>query len=78
MVTRSAHERTRRATARPDARTLTAYDLEGRRLWQYPLGEPCLGRPLIVRGRVYLPTLDGKVHEVNLNDGKCRGRNRTL
>ena len=57
-----------------DARLLTALDLSGRRLWEYRLGAACLGRPLIVKNKAYLPTFDGQVHEIKLTDGKLEGR----
>ena len=57
-----------------DARLLTALDLDGRRLWEYRLGAACLGRPLIVKNKAYLPAFDGQIHEVRLSDGKLEGR----
>ncbi len=61
-----------------DARTLTALDMDGRRLWEYHLGSPCLGRPLVVNRRAYLPTLDeqggGEVHEIELFSGRPMGK----
>ncbi len=57
-----------------DARQLTALDLDGRRLWERRLGSSCLGRPLIVNRRAYVPTVDGQVHEIELAAGKLLGR----
>ncbi|HXG10005.1 MAG TPA: PQQ-binding-like beta-propeller repeat protein [Gemmataceae bacterium] len=57
-----------------DAATLTALDTSGQRiLWEYHLGSPCLGRPLVVDQRVFVPTYDGKVHEIELARGQPLG-----
>jgi outer membrane protein assembly factor BamB len=50
---------------------LTARD--GRLLWRYKLNADCLGRPLVVGRRVYVPTYDGKVHEIETVSGHCLG-----
>jgi outer membrane protein assembly factor BamB len=59
-----------------DSATLTALDADGTRLWDYHLQSPCLGRPLVVEGRAFLPTLDGVVHEIELARGQLVGRYR--
>ena len=56
-----------------DAKTVTAFDSEGGQVWQYQLGGECLGRPLIVDQLAYFPTYDGKVHEIELVQGKLLG-----
>ncbi len=59
-----------------DTKTLTALDPEqdGKEAWRYTLSEPCLGRPVVVDRRVFLPTYDGQVYEIELSKGKLLGR----
>jgi outer membrane protein assembly factor BamB len=57
-----------------DARTLTALNTRGRRVWTYALTERSLGRPVVVEGKAYLATFDGKVHVVELAGGHLLGR----
>lgn len=57
-----------------DTNTLTARDaLTGRGLWRHQLSAPCLGRPLLVDRRAFVPTYDGKVHEIEIIEGKLLG-----
>jgi outer membrane protein assembly factor BamB len=57
-----------------DTETLLALNVAtGDQLWKYRLGAPCVGQPLIVNQRAYLPTYDGKVHEIELVGGKPLG-----
>jgi outer membrane protein assembly factor BamB len=56
-----------------DAKTVTAFDADGVQVWQYRMGAECLGRPLIVNQLAYLATYDGKVHEIELGQGKLLG-----
>lgn len=58
-----------------DTMTLTALDARrGTTLWQYRLGSPALGRPVIIDRRAYVPTFDGQVHEIELAEGSLLGR----
>jgi outer membrane protein assembly factor BamB len=59
----SAEDNTLRALV---ARTGTA-------LWRYQLPAPCLGQPVVVKGRAYVPTFDGKVHEIEIFAGNRLG-----
>ncbi len=53
---------------------LTARDVvSGQPLWRYDLNAACRGRPVIVGRRAYVPTLDGKIHEIELVDGHLLG-----
>jgi hypothetical protein len=70
------------ASARPEmvlalsADTLTLTALEAatsRQLWTYHLTAPCLGQPVVVGLRAYVPTYDGIVHEVDLRRGRLLG-----
>ena len=56
-----------------DALTLAALDADGRRQWEYKLSDKCLGRPLVIGNLAYVPTYDGKVHEIELAQGKLKG-----
>jgi hypothetical protein len=57
-----------------DTETLTALNVAtGEQRWKYRLGAPCVGQPLIVDQRAYLPTYDGKVHEIELARGESVG-----
>src|SRR5207237_1402152 len=57
-----------------DAGTLTALDDKCNTRWEYALGSPCLGRPVIVEQRAFLATYDGVIHEIELIGGKLLGR----
>jgi predicted Zn finger-like uncharacterized protein len=58
-----------------DTATLTAVNARtGDPLWKYRLSAPCLGRPVIVGRRAYVPTYDGQVHEIELAEGQLLGR----
>ncbi len=56
-----------------DALTLAALDANGERLWEYRLSDKCIGRPLVIGNLAYVPTYDGKVHEIELSQGKPKG-----
>jgi outer membrane protein assembly factor BamB len=58
-----------------DTLTLTAVNAaNGETLWKHRLGAASLGRPVIVDRKVYLPTLNGDVEEVELAGGHLLGR----
>jgi outer membrane protein assembly factor BamB len=59
-----------------DAETLSALDPRtGVEDWRYRLTKPCAGAPLIVERRAFVPTVDGLVHEIDLNQkGRLLGR----
>jgi len=58
-----------------DTLSLTAVNaFTGETLWRHRLGSACLGRPVLVDRRVYVPTLDGDVHEIELAGGMLLGR----
>jgi hypothetical protein len=69
-----ARERILVLSSDSDTATLTAMDDDGNQLWQYRLGSPCLGRPVVVDQRAYLPTYDGVIHEIELARGGLIGR----
>jgi hypothetical protein len=46
---------------------------EGTVQWQHRLTAPSLGRPLIVDGKAYLPTYDGRVYEIETFLGNVLG-----
>jgi outer membrane protein assembly factor BamB len=57
-----------------DTETLTALNAaNGDQLWKYRLSAPCLGQPVIVGPRAYVPTYDGRVHEIELARGQPIG-----
>lgn len=57
-----------------DTNMLTARDaLTGQALWHHDLKSPCLGRPVIVDKRAYVPTYDGKVHDIGIISGLLHG-----
>ena len=59
-----------------DIHTLACRDARtGDVRWTHGLGErPAVGRPVIVRQRVYVPTDDGTVHEIELAQGHLIGQ----
>ena len=56
-----------------DALTLAALDPEGIQRWEYHLSGQCIGRPLVIGNLAYVPTYDGKVHVIELAQGKLKG-----
>src|SRR5262249_54110054 len=57
-----------------DTQTLTALDADRNQVWEYAIGQPVLGRPVIIDQRAYLAAYDGFVHEIELAGGKQLGR----
>jgi outer membrane protein assembly factor BamB len=57
-----------------ETNTLTARDLvSGRIHWNYDLQAPCLGQPVVIGRRAYVPTVDCKVHEIEIVTGHLLG-----
>lgn len=57
-----------------ETNVLTARDLHsGKVLWHYDLHAPCIAQPLVIGLRAYVPTLDGKVHEIEIVTGHLLG-----
>jgi outer membrane protein assembly factor BamB len=56
-----------------DDKTLTALDDDGEQQWAYQLSAECIGKPLVYDHRAFLPTYDGKVHEIELTRGRRLG-----
>ncbi len=57
-----------------DNNTLTALSGDGVTVWQYRLSKACLGKPVIVEQRAFIPTFDGQIHEIELINGTLLGR----
>jgi hypothetical protein len=57
-----------------DTQTLTALNEFGDQQWEYRVGQPVLGRPVIIDQRAYLAAYDGWVHEIELSEGQLLGR----
>jgi len=57
-----------------DTQTLAALNVEGDQVWEYPVGQPVLGRPLIIDQRAYLADYSGWIHEIELSGGQLLGR----
>src|SRR5262249_35933101 len=58
-----------------DTRAMTAVRLgDGKEVWKYRLSEACLGRPVVIDRRAYIPTYDGQVHEIELAEGNLLRR----
>jgi outer membrane protein assembly factor BamD (BamD/ComL family)/outer membrane protein assembly factor BamB len=59
-----------------DTQTISALGVEGDRdpLWEYHVGQPVLGRPIIIGQRAYLADYTGWVHEIELSGGQLLGR----
>ena len=45
----------------------------GQVYWKHKLSAPCLGRPVIVEPWAYVPTYDGRVHEIETVQGNLQG-----
>ena len=57
-----------------ETNTLAARDLHsGKILWQYNLQAACQAQPVVVGLRAYVPTVDGKVHEIEIVTGHLLG-----
>jgi outer membrane protein assembly factor BamB len=57
-----------------DSKTLMALEAQkGILYWEHQLSAECLGRPVIVGKRAYVPTYDGRVHEIEIVDGNLLG-----
>src|SRR5207244_234382 len=53
-----------------DTNTLLALDVRsGEMFWKRHLGARCAGRPVIVDRLAYVPSCDGRIHEIDLADG---------
>jgi outer membrane protein assembly factor BamB len=64
------------STLGPDANFLTRRNaITGDPLWHYRLSAPALGRPVVLdAGRTaYVPTYDGRIHEISVLEGKLLG-----
>jgi outer membrane protein assembly factor BamB len=46
---------------------------DGSVAWRRSLSKPALGRPVLVDQRVYVPTYDGRVNEIEINNGVLLG-----
>jgi hypothetical protein len=57
-----------------DTNTLMALNDNGDTLWEYSVGKPVLGRPIIIGPRAYLGAYDGTIHEIELARGQLLGR----
>ncbi len=59
-----------------DTQTLSALPVDGKEdaLWEYHVGQPVLGRPVIIDQRAYLADYSGRVHEIELSRGQLLGR----
>jgi tetratricopeptide (TPR) repeat protein len=59
------------------SRIMALSALDGSVLWQHQLSAPCLGKPVIVPGavgwRVFVPTYDGFIHEIETSLGHVLG-----
>ncbi len=57
-----------------DSKSLSAIAVEsGRVLWQHFLDEVCLGQPVLVDRHLLVPTLSGRVHEIETTGGVSQG-----
>jgi hypothetical protein len=57
-----------------DTNTLTARDIRnGKALWQHRLHAPCLSRPVIVGDKAYIPTIKGRIDEIEIVSGTLLG-----
>jgi len=57
-----------------DTQTLSALNADGESQWTYHVGQPVLGRPIIIDRRAFLPDYSGWVHEIELSRGQLLGR----
>lgn len=58
----------------PDSRSVVALVARtGKVVWRCSLSSPCLGRPVLVGRRLLVPTLGGRVEEVEISGGRRLG-----
>jgi outer membrane protein assembly factor BamB len=57
-----------------DTQTLSALNAKGHSVWEYFIGQPVLGRPIVIEPRAYLAAYDGTIHEIELAGGQLLGR----
>ena len=61
-------------TLSSDQRSLSALIAEsGKLFWQTPLSEACLGQPVLVDRQILVPTLAGRIDEIEIAQGKLLG-----
>lgn len=54
--------------------TLRAVEAQsGEPLWEHRLSAPCLGRPILIQRRAYLPLVDGRIEELEIIKGHQLG-----
>lgn len=57
-----------------DQRSLSAVVADsGETFWQTPLSEACLATPLLIDGRALIPTVGGRIDEIELAEGRRLG-----
>jgi outer membrane protein assembly factor BamB len=57
-----------------DQRSLSALIADtGEVLWQTPLSDACLGQPVLIDRQVLVPTLAGRIEEIELAEGRVLG-----
>ncbi len=60
-----------------DRYTVSALEAEsGREIWKQQLTSPCLGRPVLLKDRIFLALYEGKVDEIEINGGRRLGSYR--
>ncbi len=47
--------------------------LTGEERWHFPLPAPCLGRPVVVDGRAFIPTVAGRIYDIDVAGDQLRG-----
>jgi outer membrane protein assembly factor BamB len=58
------------------ASVLTLVDEDGGVAWRYSMKATCLGRPLLIDQRAFVPTTDGRVHVLDVKRGRLLGQYR--
>jgi outer membrane protein assembly factor BamB len=53
---------------------ISAHEIStGQLRWRQPLSEACAGKPVLIARRAYVPTHDGRVHEIEVDSGRVLG-----
>lgn len=47
--------------------------LTGEERWHFPIPAPCLGRPVVVDGRAFVPTVAGRIYDIDVPGDQLRG-----
>ncbi len=58
-----------------ETNTLSAVEVQtGKTAWHFQMAAPCTAAPVLVGRRAFVPTTDGKLHDIDTSAGRLEGR----